>query len=126
MLSIRFLIGAVALMVLVGSVRAEAMVLSAGGGRPASGQPAQLIHEGHAGAAQGSGVVNSVDAAAHKVNLSHGSIKTLGWPAMTMDFPVSPDADLSGLKPGSKVNFTLVHMKDGTWMVDTIQPVAGR
>src|SRR5262249_25944312 len=70
--------------------------------------PLQLVHEGHAGAAQASGVVNTIDAAHRKVNVSHGSIKQLGWPAMTMDFPVSADVDLTTVKPGMKVNFTLV------------------
>jgi Cu/Ag efflux protein CusF len=40
-----------------------------------------LVHEGHSGATQASGTVNAVDPAQHKVNLSHGSIKVLGWPA---------------------------------------------
>lgn len=81
-----------------------------------------LVHEGHAGAAQASGVVNSVDAAQRKVNLSHGSIKQLGWPAMTMDFPVSTDVDMATLKPGMKINFTLVRGNGGAWTVDTAKP----
>jgi len=85
----------------------------------------QLIHEGHAGAAQASGTVNAVDTAHHTVNLSHGSIKALGWPAMTIDFPASPDVDLATLKPGMRVNFTLVHGNSGM-VVDSIRPLAGR
>jgi Cu/Ag efflux protein CusF len=81
-----------------------------------------LVHEGHAGATQASGVVNSVDAAQRKVNLSHGSIKQLGWPAMTMDFPVSTDVDMSTLRPGMKINFTLVRGNGGAWTVDTAKP----
>lgn len=95
----------------------------------AAGSPApalvQLIHEGHTGAAQASGTVNAVDTARHTVSLSHGSIKALGWPAMTMDFPVSPDVDLAILKPGMRVNFTLVHGNNGM-VVDSIRPAAGR
>jgi len=66
-----------------------------------------------------------VDTAHHTVNLSHGSIKALGWPAMTMDFPVSPDVDLATLKPGMRVNFTLVHGNSGM-VVDSIRPLASR
>jgi Cu/Ag efflux protein CusF len=84
--------------------------------------PLHLVHEGHAGAAQASGVVNNVDAVQRKVNLSHGSIKQLGWPAMTMDFPVSTDIDMSILKPGMKINFTLVRGNGGAWTVDTAKP----
>lgn len=83
--------------------------------------PFHLVHEGHAGAAQASGVVNTIDATQRKVNVSHGSIKQLGWPAMTMDFPVSGDVDLTKIKPGMKVNFTLVKGSGGAWTVDTLK-----
>jgi Cu(I)/Ag(I) efflux system protein CusF len=84
----------------------------------------QLVHEGHKGATAASGTVNAVDTAQRKVNVSHGSIKSLGWPAMTMDFPVSQDVDLSAIKAGMKVNFTLVKGANGSWMVDTLKPAA--
>jgi Cu/Ag efflux protein CusF len=80
-----------------------------------------LVHEGHAGAAHASGVVNTVDVAQRKINVSHGSIKQLGWPAMTMDFPVGGDVDLTGINPGMKVNFTLVKGSGGAWTVDTLK-----
>ena len=83
--------------------------------------PLHLVHEGHAGAAHASGVVNTIDATQRKVNVSHTSIKQLGWPAMTMDFPVSPDVDLTRVKPGMKVNFTLVKGSGGAWTVDTLK-----
>lgn len=44
---------------------------------------------------------------------------------MTMDFPVSPDVDLATLKPGMRVNFTLVHGNSGM-VVDSIRPLASR
>jgi Cu/Ag efflux protein CusF len=92
-------------------------------GNPASASPVfQLIHEGHAGATKASGVVNSVDAAQRKVNVSHGQIKQLGWPPMTMDFPVSSDVDLTSITPGMKVNFTLIKGNGGAWTVDTLKP----
>ncbi|MBP0651882.1 copper-binding protein, partial [Mycobacterium tuberculosis] len=50
------------------------------------------------------GKVNAVDAAKHVVNLTHGPIASLGWPAMTMDFGVAPAIDLSTLKPGDSVS----------------------
>jgi Cu/Ag efflux protein CusF len=81
----------------------------------------QLVHEGHTGAAQVNGVVNAVDLTRHTVNLSHGSIRSLGWPAMTMDFPVGSDVDLATLKPGMQVDFTLVRGTSGM-VVDSIRP----
>ena len=53
----------------------------------------QMAHAGH-NDAHGTGTVNSVDPAQHKVNLSHSPIPEIGWPAMTMDFPVAPSVDL--------------------------------
>src|SRR5690242_4837589 len=67
-----------------------------------------LVHEGHAAAAEGSGTVNSVDIEKHKINISHAPIRALHWPSMTMDFPVSAEVDLSQVKQGSRVNFTLI------------------
>ena len=82
---------------------------------------ALLVHEGHAGA-QASGTVNSVDAAKHSINISHAPIRSIGWPAMTMDFPVDSAVDLSGVKAGQKVAFTLVRAKDGSYEVHAIRP----
>ncbi|HEV2008324.1 MAG TPA: copper-binding protein, partial [Burkholderiales bacterium] len=54
---------------------------------------------------KGEGTVNSVDTKAGKVNLSHGPIQTLKWPAMTMEFAVKDKQRLAKLKPGQKVTF---------------------
>jgi Cu(I)/Ag(I) efflux system periplasmic protein CusF len=84
----------------------------------------RLIHEGHGGASA-TGTINSVDVAAHRVNVSHGAIQSLGWPPMTMDFPVAPSVDLNTIKPGAKVNFTLDKGSDGMPVIDTITPAGG-
>lgn len=118
-----FLSGALAAAILAGHLAHALPVASVvPDGFPAQG-PVQLVHEGHAGGAQASGVVNAVDPAHHTVNLSHGSIKALGWPAMTMDFPASPDVDLTSLKPGMRVDFTLVRASNGM-AVDSIRPAS--
>ena len=49
----------------------------------------QTAHEGH-NDAHGTGAVNSVDPAQRKINLSHNPIPEIGWPTMTMEFPVAP------------------------------------
>ena len=56
----------------------------------------------------GTGTVRSIDAAKRVVNLSHDPIPAIGWPQMTMDFTVGPQVDLSTVKPGQAVEFTLV------------------
>jgi Cu(I)/Ag(I) efflux system periplasmic protein CusF len=81
-----------------------------------------LVHEGHAGATKASGTIDAVDTAKRKITVSHGAIKSLGWPAMTMDFAVSEGIDLSTIKVGTNVNFTLVRGADGQWLVDTLKP----
>lgn len=70
----------------------------------------------------GSGTINSVDAAGHKVNMTHGPVAALKWPGMTMDFPVAADIDLKALKPGAKVGFTLKQAGGGMYEINSIKP----
>jgi Cu/Ag efflux protein CusF len=92
---------------------------------PPSGK-VQLVHEG-GGDAHATGTVNAVDAAQHKINVSHGPISSLGWPAMTMEFPVASAVDLSRVKPGSRVNFSLEKDKGGMYQIQSVEPAgAGR
>jgi Cu(I)/Ag(I) efflux system protein CusF len=91
----------------------------------APGAMVQMVHEGHSGT-HASGTVNTVDAAQHKVNVSHGPIPALGWPAMTMDFPVAPNVDLRSVKPGSRINFSLEKGKGGMYEIRSLQPESGK
>jgi Cu(I)/Ag(I) efflux system protein CusF len=84
----------------------------------------QMAHSGHAHA-QGTGTVNSVDAGAHKVNVSHGPISTIGRPAMTMDFAVALSVDLRAVKPGTRINFTIEQGEGGMYIIQSIAPVGG-
>jgi Cu/Ag efflux protein CusF len=74
---------------------------------------------------QGSGVVNSVDPAARKVNMTHDPIPAIGWPAMTMDFQVAPSADLRAAAPGARVNFQMQQGQGGMYVIQSISPAAG-
>ena len=77
--------------------------------------------------AHATGTVNSVDTARHKINLSHNPIPAIGWPAMTMDFPVAPTVDLNRVKPGSRVNVSLEKDKVGMYQIQSVEPAgAGR
>ena len=84
----------------------------------------QMAHAGH-NDAHGTGTVNSVDPAQHKVNLSHAPIPEIGWPAMTMEFPVAPSVDLKAIKPGTRVNFTIEQQPGGMYQIQSIAPAGG-
>ena len=84
----------------------------------------QMAHEGHSDA-HATGTVNSVDPAQRKINISHEPIPAIGWPAMTMDFPVAPSVDLKAIKPGSRVNFTIEQGKSGMYEIQSVQPAGG-
>jgi Cu/Ag efflux protein CusF len=85
----------------------------------------QMAHSGH-GHVQGTGTVNSVDATAHKLNVSHGPIPTIGLPAMTMDFSVGSSVDLSAVKPGTRIKFEMEQAQDGSYVIQSIAPAGGR
>jgi len=73
------------------------------------------------GLPQGTGKINSIDAAGHTINVSHDPIKALGWPKMKMQFPVDAGVDLSGFKAGDAVTFTLKPGADEDYTVVTLK-----
>jgi len=102
-----------------------ALALPAGEGHEAgtAGATVQLVHQGH-DHIHASGTVNSIDEAGCKINLSHGPIPQVGWPAMTMDFAVAPSVDLKSIAPGSHVDFTLEKGPDGLFQVESLTPAS--
>ena len=83
-----------------------------------SGTPAYAqSHDGHGGHAApasapnqsqsplADGEVKKVDKAAGKVTVSHGPLKNLGMPPMTMVFHLADPSLGNGLKPGDKLRF---------------------
>ena len=91
---------------------------------PRHGGEMQMAHAGQ-NDAHGTGTVNSVDPAQHKINLSHQPIPEIGWPAMTMEFPVAPSIDLKSVKPGARVNFTIEQGQGGMYEIRAIAPAGG-
>lgn len=63
--------------------------------------------------AQGTGIVQSVDAKAASVTLKHDPIPSLQWPAMTMPFTLAKPELAKGLVPGQKVKFVLENSNNG-------------
>lgn len=63
------------------------------------------------------------DCAMQKVKLAHEPIKSLGWPAMTMDFKVTNSALLDGVKAGDAIIFDLEQGgRPGEWDIARIVP----
>ncbi len=71
--------------------------------------------------ATGTGVVNAVDATKKQINLNHDPMPELGWPAMTMDLPVTNKVDLEKIKPGDKVTFRLKLGRDKTYRITELE-----
>ena len=85
----------------------------------------QLVHDRNADA-HAVGVVNGVDTAQRKINVTHEPIPAIGWPSMTMDFPVAPSVDLTAVKPGARVDFTIEKGKGGMYEIQSVQPTGAR
>ncbi len=58
---------------------------------------------GHIGTAK----VNAIDMQKGKIDLNHGPIPSLKWPAMVMGFSVEDKAQLQGIKPGDEIEFEM-------------------
>lgn len=69
--------------------------------------------------AKGTGTVTALNAADRKVTLDHGPIPAIKWPSMKMEFAVAPSIDLSKVKTGDKVDFTLSG-SGGSYTVESI------
>lgn len=85
----------------------------------------QMSHAGHTHV-QGTGTVNSVDSATRKINISHGPIAMIGWPAMTMEFSVAPAVDLNSVTSGTRIKFDMEKVQDGSYVIQSIAPAGGR
>ncbi|HTI84559.1 MAG TPA: copper-binding protein [Acetobacteraceae bacterium] len=83
----------------------------------------QAVHDDPS-SPRATGTVNAVDPAGRKINVSHQPIPAIGWPAMTMEFAVAPSVDLSRVKAGSRINFSIEKGQSGMYQIETIQPAA--
>lgn len=66
------------------------------------------------------GKVNEVMQNEAKVNLTHDAIEALGWPEMTMDFRVKEGVDMTALKSGQEIHFTLEKADSGNYEISQI------
>src|SRR5262245_27178954 len=70
--------------------------------------------------ASATGTVTAVNVADRKITFNHGPISEIKWPAMKMEVPVGPSVDLSKVKVGDKVRFTL----SGSGNAYTVQSIS--
>lgn len=84
------------------------------GAAPAA-QMNELQHRGY-------GTVKAMNPQTKMLTLDHGAIKSLGWPAMTMDFTVQTQDALRTLKVGDRVEFDLAKGTDGKYLITRIVP----
>ncbi len=71
------------------------------------------------GAVHAEAVVNSFGDGT--VNVSHGPIPEIGWPAMTMDMPLMEGAEMMGeIVDGDSVSMMLVKGEDGMYAVGAL------
>ena len=75
-----------------------------------------------AATASANGTVEAVNASERKIKLNHEPIAAFSWPAMSMEFPAAASVDLSKVKPGNKVKFTVAKGASGTYTVESIKP----
>lgn len=75
---------------------------------------------------QAVGTVNAIDPAQHRLTLTHEPIPSIGWPSMTMDFPVAPSVDLGGVKPGDRVDFGMEKGANGMYEIRSVRSVGSK
>lgn len=110
-LTTALLVGFAPALMIVGQVHAQGMnTPGMAGGKPTA-----------ATAASATGTVESVNASQRKIKLNHEPIPAVNWPAMSMEFPTAASVDLTQVKPGSKVKFTMSGA-NGNYTVDSITP----
>jgi len=68
------------------------------------------------------GRVEQIDAAKRQVRIEHGPIEALGWPSMNMVFDARATADLSQIRVGQNVRFSLEQEHAGHYVLARIFP----
>jgi len=70
------------------------------------------------------GTVKAIDRTGRVLNLKHGPVKELGWPAMTMDFRVTDVLDLTAIEPGQRIHFMMRRDSSGNYVIDEIHSLS--
>ena len=102
-LALTLVIGMASTLLPSGDVRAQGMDMK---GMPGMKKDTPAKKEATQSAAA-TGTVTAINAAGRKVTFDHEPIPESNWPAMKMEFPVAASIDLSKVKTGDRVRFTL-------------------
>ncbi len=70
------------------------------------------------------GAIETIDLKSGTVEISHGPVPSLKWPAMSMEFAVANGGLLQGYKLGDMVAFEFVERKPGEWVVTAMRRAA--
>jgi Cu(I)/Ag(I) efflux system membrane fusion protein len=72
----------------------------------------------------GEAVIMAIDQQNHVLELKHGPIESLDWPAMTMKFNVLEQIDLTLLEVGQSVQFTVRQQEDGGFAIEQLDGIS--
>lgn len=75
------------------------------------------MHDG----VQTEATINSIDG--KTVNLSHGPIPEIGWPAMTMDLQLLDEAKIGDVAAGQDALIMLEKGEDGMYAIRALMPI---
>lgn len=97
-------------------IDAESNLKAALGGmqKQEAAKPASVGH-------QAVGKLNTIDAAAGTVSISHEPVASLKWPAMKMDFVLANPGLVNGVKPGAAIDFEFVERQPGEWVITSLK-----
>lgn len=106
----------------MGSMGGHAGHSAAPAGTPPANRstPVQPKSVGH----QATGTLDAINADG-MVSITHGPIKSLGWPGMTMNFALANPALVVGIKSSSQISFELVERNPGEWVITKMQTQHG-
>ena len=74
----------------------------------------------HPAVTEAVGVIDEIDEAKGVVTISHEAIKSLDWPAMTMNFTVKDTKLLHKLSKGKKIHFAFIQ-KTGKYIITDVK-----
>jgi len=110
-------------------IDAESNLKAAIGGLGHTGHGTQAAPDGSASTKavtgvghQAEGTVEDIDTKSSTVTLAHGTVPSLKWPAMSMEFKVANSDLLKQLKPGAAVAFEFVERGQGEWVITAVKP----
>ncbi len=87
-------------------------------------------HSGHAvepkiemSLVNGFGVIKTVKTPEKTITIEHDAIPEIGWPAMTMEFPVAGTVDLATIPTGERITFAMSQGEDRTFVIHSVEAI---